>query len=85
MDDLTTWLFGCLAEDERVAMAATDRASAKWKLFDIAAKRRIIELRLAAGATEALHADAWVVLGDVVRLLAAPYANRPGYQESWRP
>lgn len=57
---------------------------ASWELkSQVESKRRIIGLVTDAGAqfgdgyTEAYR--------DVLRLLALPYADRPGYREDWRP
>jgi hypothetical protein len=61
---------------------------------DIASKRRIVEQYEAArdqarNPVSARNYEAARVeqgaLGDVIRLLAASLAGRPGYEESWRP
>lgn len=54
-------------------------------LADVAAKRAILDLFEDAGATRILHVDAFGVMREAVRHLAAVYADRPGYDESWRP
>lgn len=64
-----------------------DPASA---LARIAADRQILATYLAyRDAPERMtdvRADSWWrALDEVVRLLALPHADRPGYQEAWRP
>jgi hypothetical protein len=62
-------------------------------LREIDAKRRLLSeyADVAANETDNLdeaveYADGWANgLGLAVRLLALPYADRPGYLESWRP
>lgn len=60
-------------------------------LREIDAKRRMIdtftrryEASKASSTTTATGAH-WVMLADTLRLLALPYADRPGYREEWRP
>lgn len=57
-------------------------------LRDIDAKRKMIaaftrryEASKASSTSMSVGAD-WVVLADVLRLLAAPYLDRPGYEEA---
>lgn len=50
-------------------------------LREVEAKRRIIASELSP-YPEAAHADVATV---TLRLLALPYADRPGYREEWRP
>ncbi|MFJ1995293.1 DUF6221 family protein [Streptomyces asiaticus] len=59
-------------------------------LREIDAKRRIIaEVVPEARKAEAMINEEWGsgsdTDGDLLRLLALPYANRPGYREEWRP
>ncbi|TMU98079.1 DUF6221 family protein [Streptomyces sp. DASNCL29] len=59
-------------------------------LREIDAKRRIIaEVVPEARKAEAMIHEEWGsgsdTAGDLLRLLALPYADRPGYKESWRP
>ena len=66
-------------------------------LARIAADRQILaEHTRNAGRCDTCIKDVWVEYGDpvleyhehwcpTVRLLASPYADRPGYQEAWRP
>ncbi|WP_019059996.1 DUF6221 family protein [Streptomyces prunicolor] len=50
-------------------------------LREVESKRGMV-VRIGANAT----IMGWdEVHGDLLRLLAAPYADRPGYQEAWRP
>lgn len=66
------------------------------KLADIAAKRAIIEecaywrnrveQTADAGPTSSNYGtDQYTVAAPILRLLASAYADRPGYDESWRP
>ncbi|MBX6358139.1 MAG: hypothetical protein IRZ05_20110 [Micromonosporaceae bacterium] len=50
-------------------------------LADVDAKRRIIEAALG----EQDHGDFGWAWTQVLALLALPYADRPGYQDEWRP
>ncbi|MFH8792220.1 DUF6221 family protein [Streptomyces sp. NPDC017941] len=84
--------------DAASAMPALVHA-AKWDparvLREIDAKRQILrdlknaEVTLAAAGSEGtvhdLMTGAANTLRRTVRLLAAPYADRPGYREEWRP
>lgn len=59
-------------------------------LREIDAKRRIATqmastLSCAAGDSEVDHYGALVDAEQTLRLLALPYADRPGYREEWRP
>ncbi|WP_405888851.1 DUF6221 family protein [Streptomyces sp. NBC_01136] len=60
-------------------------------LREIDAKRKLIETitrryeaSKASSTSTSLGAE-WVVRADVLRLLALPYTDRPGYREEWRP
>lgn len=46
-------------------------------LADIAAKRAIVQLYEGSGLR--------IAMGQVVRLLAQPYAEHPDFDESWKP
>lgn len=90
MDELVTWLRARLDDDERVARAATywgdlplghlasdlEAHLIHWMpprvLAEVEAKRRILDA----------YEDE---TGYLLRLLALPYADRPGYREEWRP
>ena len=86
-DDLVVWLREQLDEDERVARVAGE------------AKRRILDLAESATQRMAMKAGYDTVarlekalakvtapeLERVLRLLALPYADRPGFREEWRP
>ena len=78
------------------AAEATPYRDAEFGLRQVEATRRILgEYATAAVTLEELeqdHDDAqyeWLpryqVLGEVVKLLALPYAGLPGYREEWRP
>ena len=56
-----------------------------WVLADVGAKRRIVDSF--AASTEPLTARTAekAVVRMVLKLLALPYADRPGYREEWRP
>jgi len=91
-DDLMTWLRAALDEDEQDARRrdfhtgmcltfldpggdCTCDYSAR-VLAEVEAKRRILDLY------EELYEPG---LYEAVALLALPCADRPGYQEAWRP
>jgi hypothetical protein len=59
-------------------------------LREIDAKRRILaEVYPEVAKAEEMIQDEWHsggdTDGDLLRLLALPYVNRPGYREEWRP
>jgi hypothetical protein len=59
-------------------------------LREIDAKRRILaEVYPEVAKAEEMIQDEWHsggdTDGDLLRLLALPYADRPGYREEWRP
>jgi len=54
-------------------------------LAEVDAKRRILDLHKAMALNPDVHSDAWTALGDVLHLLALPYADHPDYREAWRP
>lgn len=60
-------------------------------LAEVDAKRRILDWHDAALANRAAHPDdvasaGWMLATvKVVKLIAGPYADRPGYEEAWRP
>ncbi|WP_203828748.1 DUF6221 family protein [Actinoplanes palleronii] len=58
-------------------------SSKRWRA-EVEAKRRILQLH---DATEdpTISADAWVVMGKAIKMLALPYASHPDYREKWRP
>lgn len=90
MDDLVTWYRAQLDEDERVA-----RADWEWRETDpwdgtpplIAAQRAVIDLHpMIAGRCEGCGIETEHPEGCLtIRTLATAYADRPGYQEAWRP
>jgi hypothetical protein len=97
MTDLAVWLLEQITEDERDVrglpsewdhwMISPTRLTSRIRrvLAECEAKRRIIaECR---GLSSGVLADDLVaLLGDVVLAqLAAPYADRPGYREEWKP
>ena len=55
------------------------------ELAEVDAKRRILDLARDY-SPELGHGDngEWA-LGEVLRMLALPYADQPGYREEWRP
>lgn len=100
MDDLITWLRAQLDDDERVAreaqaeafglypdghgdatLAFLNRFNEDRVLAEVDATRRILD-ELAIGVPDG-DPDGW--LGSIARLLALPYAGRPGYHEEWSP
>lgn len=60
-----------------------------WVLADIAAKRAIIAQHTPDSALCFWTNEGWRThddeVCDTLRLLASAYADRPGYDESWRP
>lgn len=59
----------------------------KWLIADINAKRLLLtqfELRgnSVRGMVQPATGGVW---DDLLRVLALPYANRPGYRPEWRP
>ena len=98
-DDLTTWLWAVLDEIEADAKFYIDNGAtgpgrewAQLVLADVAAKRRIIDVYRAEvidvgmpGRPEWVHGRVPVEAHTAMRLLALPYADRPGYREEWRP
>lgn len=66
----------------------TVRKRAEAKLADIEAKRRILylaeQLPKVTASTDMFdnNRDAWA---EVLKRLALPYADRPGFREEWRP
>jgi hypothetical protein len=87
MNDLVTWLYAQLAGVERENAAKIRAFRSDWVPRDIEAKRRILDAWPDPfGNWTASQAEAARMLKErVVRLLALPYADRPGYDESWRP
>jgi hypothetical protein len=91
MDELITWLRAQLDEDEAnlraglAEYAETNReAEFRFRLAEVDAKRRILDEHAERGGT--CTACSWQGAPcHTVRLLALPYADRPGYQEGWRP
>lgn len=91
--DLITWLRARLDDDERAAHAwlpfgnpaEADRDHIARQdpgraLAEVDAKRRIVDL------AERQAEMSWDVADTIVRWLAYPYADRPGYRdEEWRP
>jgi hypothetical protein len=58
-------------------------------LREIDAKRQLLDKYAEVAANdvnEVEYAHGWAnALGEAVRLLALPYADRPGFREEWRP
>jgi hypothetical protein len=101
VDDLVTWLRAQLDDDERVARvvmaepggfyieAETDdtnvmtigahvyRWTPKRVLAEVDAKRRMVD--------EAIRLESYGSEFQFLKMLALPYADRPGYRDEWRP
>lgn len=91
MDELVAWLREQIAAKRREAEEWPDNLTERWHnvpsvsiqgvLAECDAHTEILDLCTTTdwgdGYTEAYR--------DVVRLLAVPYAGRPGYREEWRP
>lgn len=96
VSDLVTWLRAQLDEDERRAPLVADimrlrPATARFAdrlLAEVDAKRAVLDIWERENAQRYVHAEgesrSWLV-DEVVKLLALPYADRPGYEEAWRP
>lgn len=92
---LPDFLLARIAEDEAEAQKGALRAGVgtgpRYRIVaECGARRRIVELHdgvlkreLAARDASALGAD--LMHGDVLRLLALPYADHPDYRQEWRP
>lgn len=94
VDDLETWLRQQLENQRHTADALKALAhalpaetgaylteTADMLLADVDAKRRILDQCADVWAHDRVEAFA----EDVLRLLALPYAGRPGYRGEWRP
>lgn len=62
---------------------AVDYINIDYGLADIAAKRLILD-ECDSGIEGWTHPGEKERCRDIVRLLAQPYADRPGYREEWR-
>lgn len=80
MTDLATWLLTCIDEDKALINNWgdwTDPWSPSRVLAECDAKRKIVELCTVAMVEPEMD--------EVLKLLALPYADRPGYLAEWRP
>jgi hypothetical protein len=77
------WETGTLDEGLQLA-AHIARHDPAYVLADIAAKRRIVE-RLGWFYDWPISSAVNELEEDVLRLLALPYADRPGYDPAWAP
>ena len=99
MTDLAAWLTQILDEDEKIAESAVGDVAtaaidnyghltvpASWLLADIAAKRARIALHAPVG-DGVQHCGVCRLTSPcrTLRLEASAYADRPGYDEAWRP
>ncbi len=95
MSDLVTWLRAQLDEDERlIGSDALCDTGWHWSderfLAELKAKRQIIDWHDRAFANMRAHPDDFASKGaalamvGVVKHLAAPYADREGYEDDWR-
>lgn len=76
------YLAGWSPDHERLANAEhIARHDPARVLAEVDAKRRIIEVAIG----EMDHGDFGWAWSQVLALLALPYADRPGYQDEWRP
>lgn len=97
MTDLASWLLEQISKDEDDLRSAhllqyeepTYVDLAARVLAECEAKRRIVELwqgdKPLAGRVGMVDDYYWYALADVLKLLAVPYADRPGFDETWRP
>ena len=97
-DDLMAWLRAQLDMREKEIALIAKLANApeehtRMLLAEVDAKRRIIDVYQAdvidvsvvPGRPEWMHGAVPVEAHTVLRLLALPYADRPGYRDEWRP
>jgi hypothetical protein len=76
VNELVAWLLEQIDHDEQVTLLVGSAFSGDWS----EERRNIVaqcQVWLAAGQPEAAEI--------ILRLLAVPYADRPGYLELWRP
>jgi hypothetical protein len=98
--DLAAWLTAIWDVDEAAGNAVGLTPGVRMLLARIAADRQILALHVAQPSWgdcpqctgETSHDDDGVEYGmgvpqpcPTIRLLASPYADRPGYQEAWKP
>jgi hypothetical protein len=69
----------------RLVRSAKDRAERA--LREVEAKRRIVDSFAAGMEFEPLRrgTEQYAIVRMVLKLLALPYSDRPGYREDWRP
>jgi len=83
-----SWMTDALTTADADHIAAHDPARV---LREIDAKRQLVERHERAMENRRAHpedlasAGALLALHGAVKLLALPYADRPGYREEWRP
>jgi hypothetical protein len=65
--------------DDEATAAHIARHDPARVLADIAAKRKLLDL-----AAEMAAVDRWTEAETIRRCVAAPYADRPGFNPSWR-
>jgi Ser-tRNA(Ala) deacylase AlaX len=79
---------GCVVHDDGEQDRATAEHIARHDparvLAEVDAKRRILD-RWEASQDDNLPPEALIALDEVVKVLALPHADRPGYRESWKP
>jgi hypothetical protein len=80
-DGITIYDEGGHNAEQAAFIAANDPA---FVLADTAARRRIVEV-VEALLADFYSPDAGQLADAVLELLALPFADRPGYDEAWRP
>lgn len=88
MNDLIEWLRAQYDADERGIREAL--RTAEWgvterDLIDIDSKRKILGVCEAAIANQGIYGEdaQEQVAEDILRIMAQPYADRPGFQQEW--
>lgn len=99
MNDLITWLRAQLDEAERHGEAYLREVletrlehDARFRLAEVEAKRKLLDAWPQDEHDPTVRFGDWTTCGDdcvqgvfleVVKLLAQPYAGRPGWREEW--
>lgn len=79
------WLWNDFTDDD--GSAFIERLGIDRWLAEVDAKRRILDRCGEAYREQGIYGEDGQeqLAEDVLRLLALPYADRPGYREEWRP
>lgn len=93
-EELARWLDAQLDEDENEARRLYPSDAASRLLREVEAKRQLLDEHPSINVSD-LGSDCGTCYRDdginahwpcrTLRLLALPYADRPGYRDAWRP